>query len=77
VYVYRDTSESSGPPATAATEPGADERDASYWYDLPGEDSAPVLAETRGPFEPLVSSSRPPSTEDALMAPAVAGNHGA
>jgi hypothetical protein len=61
VYVYRDTSEPSGPPAAAATERGADEHDASYWYDLSGEDSAPVLAETRGPFEPLVSSSRPPS----------------
>jgi hypothetical protein len=61
VYVYRDTSESSGQPAAAATEPGADEPDASYWYDLSGEDSAPVPAETRGPFEPLVSSARPPS----------------
>jgi hypothetical protein len=61
VYVYRDTSEPSGHPTAAATEPGADEPDASYWYDLSGEDSAPVPEETRGPFEPLVSSSRPPS----------------
>jgi hypothetical protein len=86
VYVYRDTSEPSGHPAAAATEPaatepaatepaatepaatgpgatepGAGELDASYWYDLSGEGNAPVLAETRGPFEPLVSSSRPPS----------------
>jgi len=61
VYVYRDTSESSGHPAVAATEPAADEPDASYWYDLSGEDNVPVPAETRGPFEPLVSSSRPPS----------------
>jgi hypothetical protein len=61
VYVYRDTSEPSGPPAAAATERGADEHDASYWYDLSGENSAPVLADARGPFEPLVSSSRPPS----------------
>jgi hypothetical protein len=59
VYVYRDTSEPSGQRATAATEPGADEPDASYWYDLSGGDSAPVPAETRGPFEPLLSSSRP------------------
>ena len=56
VYVYRDTSEPSGSP-----EPGADERDTSYWYDLSEDDSAPVLTETRGPFEPLMSSSRPPS----------------
>ena len=61
VYVDRDTSEPSGPPAAATTEPGADERDTSYWYDLSEEDSPPVLAETRGPFEPLVSSSRLPS----------------
>jgi len=61
VYVYRDTTEPSGHPAPAATEPGADQPDASYWYDLSGEDSAPVPAETRGPFEPLVASSRPPS----------------
>jgi hypothetical protein len=61
VYVYRDTSEPSGHPAAAAAEPGANERDASYWYDLSGQESAPAVAETRGPFEPLVSSSRPPS----------------
>jgi hypothetical protein len=61
VYVYRDTSDPSGHPAAAATEPGADEPDASYWYDLSGQESAPAPAETRGPFEPLVSSSRPPS----------------
>ena len=61
MYVYRDTSEPSGRPAAAATEPGAVEPDASYWYDLSGEDSAPVLDESRGPFEPLVSSSRSPS----------------
>ena len=68
LYVDRDTSEPSGPPAAAATEPGADERDTSYWYDLSGEDSAPVSAETRGPFEPLVSSSRLPS-DPAYPAP--------
>jgi hypothetical protein len=59
VYVYRDTGEPSGRPATAPAEPGADEPDASYWYDLSDEDSAPVPAESRGPFEPLVPSSRP------------------
>ncbi len=58
VYVYRDTS---GEADDLATVPGldAEERDASYWYDLSGEDSAPVQEETRGPFEPLVSSSGP------------------
>jgi hypothetical protein len=85
VYVYRDTSEPSGHPAAAATEPaatepaatgpgatepGAGELDASYWYDLSGEGNAPVLAETRGPFEPLVSSSRPPSNPGAAAATA-------
>jgi hypothetical protein len=53
-----------GPPAAAepgAAEPGAAEPDASYWYDLSGEATAPAPPDTRGPFEPLVSSSRPPS----------------
>ena len=58
VYVYRDTSGQADDPAMAGL-PGAAERDASYWYDLSGEDSAPVQEEARGPFEPLVSSSDP------------------
>jgi hypothetical protein len=70
LYVYRDTSEPSGHPAPATTEPRADELDASYWYDLSEEDSAPVLAESRGPFEPLVSSSQPPS-DPGPSAPAI------
>ena len=61
MYVYRDTSGQADDPAMAAPAPGAAERDASYWYDLSGEDSAPVQEETRGPFEPLVSSSGPPA----------------
>jgi hypothetical protein len=65
VSVYRDSNEPSSRPAAAtkpgATEPGAAEPDASYWYDLSGDDGAPVPDESRGPFEPLVSSSRPPS----------------
>jgi hypothetical protein len=60
VYVYRDTGEAPGAAATAAPGQGPDERDASYWYDLSGADRPPVPAETRGPFEPLVSSSDPP-----------------
>jgi hypothetical protein len=70
VYVYRDSNEPSGRPAAAATEPGAAEPDASYWYDLSGEDSAPVPDESRGPFEPLVSSSRPQSDPGPPAAPA-------
>ncbi len=61
VYVYRDTSGQADDPAVAAPAPGAAERDASYWYDLSGEDSAPVQEEARGPFEPLVSSGGPPA----------------
>jgi len=63
VYVYRDTGGQPDDPAAAA--PGPDEQDAAYWYDLPGTgtggDSTPrVPQETRGPFEPLVSSAGPP-----------------
>ena len=40
--------------------------DPSYWYDLsgtgPAEETPHVSAETRGPFEPLVSSADPPGT---------------
>jgi hypothetical protein len=50
VYVYRDTSDEPAAPAG---------RDASYWYDLSGDESAPVVEEARGPFEPLVSSNDP------------------
>jgi len=44
---------------------GPGDNDAAYWYDLPGSAAgtgAPPQAgeETRGPFEPLVSSSDPP-----------------
>jgi len=56
VFVYRDTpdQETGGPD------------DPSYWYDLAGtaaaEETPDVPAETRGPFEPLVSSADPPGT---------------
>lgn len=42
-----------------------DGNDAAYWYDLSGDGDgneqqpAPVAEETRGPFEPLVSSADP------------------
>jgi hypothetical protein len=59
VYVYRDTGRTPGDPAAGS--PGQDpaERDADYWYDLLAEDPAPKREETRGPFEPLVSSNGP------------------
>jgi hypothetical protein len=65
VYVYRDTAgQPDEPPAAVAA--GSAEQDAAYWYDLPrehpGEDTPHALEETRGPFEPLVSSAGPPGT---------------
>jgi len=65
VYVYRDTGDQPDEPAAAT--PGPDEHDASYWYDLPGaggggENTPRVPQETRGPFEPLVSSADSPGT---------------
>ena len=65
MYVYRDTDGQPGDPRAAVA--GPDEHDAAYWYDLPGtggrEDTTPrVSQETRGPFEPLVSSAEPPGT---------------
>jgi hypothetical protein len=64
VYVYRDTDSQADDPGTAASRPA--EQDASYWYDLPGTgsggDASQVIEETRGPFEPLVSSADPPGT---------------
>jgi hypothetical protein len=62
VYVYRDTG--GQPDDHMATASGPDENDAAYWYDLPGTrsggDAPQVRQETRGPFEPLVSSADPP-----------------
>ena len=71
VYVYRDTSDQPGGPA--ATGPGPGENDTAYWYDLPGSEAgtgAPpqVAEETRGPFEPLVSSSDPPGAARRFFA---------
>ena len=69
MYVYRDTGSQPDDPAAAA--PGPSERDAAYWYDLPGTggggDATPrVPQETRGPFEPLLSSADPPRFSASL-----------
>ena len=69
-YVYRDTSGQPDDPVAARE---SDENDAAYWYDLPGtgseEDAPPhVVEETRGPFEPLVSSSDPPGAATRFSA---------
>jgi hypothetical protein len=56
VYVYRDVSDPA-PKSPARQPPAAD--DAAYWYDLLAEDSGPRHEETRGPFEPLLSSRTP------------------
>jgi hypothetical protein len=62
VFVYRDTEDQ---PADAGRKP-PDPDDPSYWYDLapagPAEETPPAPEETRGPFEPLVSSADPPGT---------------
>ena len=73
VYVYRDTDGQPDDPAAAA--PGPGENDAAYWYDLPGTGAAgrcrprSVPEETRGPFEPLVSSADPPDDAPLLRQP--------
>ena len=71
MYVYRDTGGQPDEPAAAT--PGPDEHDASYWYDLPGaggggENTPRVPQETRGPFEPLVSSADSPGTTSRFSA---------
>jgi hypothetical protein len=70
VYVYRDTGSQPDDPAAA---PGPGERDAAYWYDLPGTggggDTTPrAPQETRGPFEPLLSSADPPAATPRVSA---------
>jgi hypothetical protein len=56
VYVYRDPSARAG----YLAEQRAQEREAAYWYDMSIDPGAPLGEETRGPFEPLLSSSGPP-----------------
>jgi hypothetical protein len=74
VFVYRDTD---GQPGAAGPGPN----DPSYWYDLPGtgpaEETPPVPEETRGPFEPLVSSADPPGTGRRSVADPEAADPGA
>jgi hypothetical protein len=60
IYIYRDVSDPA-PKSPAWSQPAAD--DAAYWYDLLAEDPVPRHEETRGPFEPLQSSSAPASPQ--------------
>jgi hypothetical protein len=69
VYVYRDTGEEPGDPSVGSPAQDPAERDAAYWYDLLAEDPAPMHGATRGPFEPLVSSTGP-SPDAAHQQPA-------
>ena len=57
VYVYREVSD----PAPTPPARHVAAADAAYWYDLLAEDPVPRHAETRGPFEPLLSSGGTPS----------------
>jgi hypothetical protein len=66
VYVYRDVSDPV-PKPPARRQPAAD--DAAYWYDLLAEDPVPRHEETRGPFEPLLSSSDQPPAEQVRQPP--------
>ncbi|MGH3186878.1 MAG: hypothetical protein ACRDOL_06380 [Streptosporangiaceae bacterium] len=59
VYIYRDGGQQVG----AA---GPDESDAAYWYGRREEEDQPAAQQdTRGPFEPLVSSTAPPPDPSA------------
>jgi hypothetical protein len=65
MYVYRDNGEPEETPAPvpAPAPAGPDEHDAAYWYGTAEpEQPAQPEEETRGPFEPLVSSSAPASS---------------
>ena len=72
MYVYRDPSARAG----YLADQRAQERDVAYWYDLSAEPGVTEREETRGPFEPLLPSSGPPSRAarhqpsepDAMMA---------
>ena len=73
VYVYRD---GAGQQVGAA---GPDDSDAAYWYGRREEEDQPaVQQETRGPFEPLVSSTAPPPdpSADAMRSDALPPNTG-
>jgi hypothetical protein len=60
VFVYRDAGGHPGDPGGDGAAQDQAERTAAYWYDLVAQDLAPTPEETRGPFEPLVSSGGPP-----------------
>jgi hypothetical protein len=60
VFIYRDTSgQPDGAAADFSTRDRA-EHDSDYWYSLLAGDATPRREETRGPFEPLMSSGDPP-----------------
>jgi hypothetical protein len=66
VYIYRE--ESDPPPGPSMRD--RPEEDAAYWYDLRADDAVPENHETRGPFEPLVTSSVPPAAASVRAAAA-------
>ena len=57
MFVYRDPGAQPGRPAADGPARDPAEHDTAYWYDLLAEATAPRREETRGPFEPLQSSS--------------------
>jgi hypothetical protein len=73
VFVYRDTEDQPGDAGLRPPGPN----DPAYWYDLagtgPAEETPPAGEETRGPFEPLVSSADPPGTVRSSAADPAAG----
>ena len=76
VFVYRDSGGQQDGPAAGAPVRDSAEHDTAYWYDLLAEDVAPRREETRGPFEPLVSSggtSARPGPASAGTGPASTG----
>ncbi len=52
VYVYRDDGAPDEPVPAPADTPGADERDADYWYGPAEPEQPKPQQEARGPFEP-------------------------
>ena len=57
MFVYRDPGTPSAAPHAGPPARDPAEHDTAYWYDLLTEDTALRHEETRGPFEPLHSSS--------------------
>ena len=76
VFVYRDRGGQEDGPATGAPVRDPAEHDTAYWYGLLAEDAAAGREETRGPFEPLLSSggsSAGPGPSPAGTGPASSG----